>query len=80
MSKAHIPPAIAIRGMLKQFGRSKFLVFANWTDRKKKKNKGTSIFWLLYLVYTIDQPFDHVCIDLTEKCDKNLKFWNLKEN
>ena len=27
--------------------RSKFLIFANWRDRKKKKNNGTSIFWLL---------------------------------
>ena len=40
-------PAVAIRGMLKQFCRSKFLIFANWRDRKKKKSKGTSIFWLL---------------------------------
>ena len=29
-SKAHIPPAIAIRGMLKQFCRCKFLMLANW--------------------------------------------------
>ena len=37
VSKAHIPPAIAIRRMLKQFCRCKFLMLANWWDKKKKK-------------------------------------------
>ena len=45
--QAHIPLAVAIRDKLKQFCRGKFLIFANWRDRKKKKNKGTSIFWQL---------------------------------
>ena len=44
---AHIPMAIAIRDMLKQDCRCNFLMFANWRDRKKKKNKGTSMYWLL---------------------------------
>ena len=48
--------------MLKQFCRSKFLIFANWRDRKKKKSKGTKIFWLLVFGVHIDQPFAHVCI------------------
>ena len=37
VSKAQIPLAIAIRGMLKLFCRSKFLIFANWRDRKIKE-------------------------------------------
>ena len=35
--QSHIPPAIAIRGMLKQFCRCKFLMLANWWDRKKEE-------------------------------------------
>ena len=67
-------PAIAIRGILKKFCRSKFLIFAHWRYRKKKKNKGTSIFWLLVLVYTIDEQFAHVCIRL-QLCRPYRKVW-----
>ena len=42
-----MPPAVAIKVMLKQFLKKQAVIFGNWRDRKKKKNKGTSIFWLL---------------------------------
>ena len=61
MSKAHIPPAIAIWGKLKQFCRSKFLIFPNWRDRKGRKIKEKVYSGCLCLVYTIEQPFAHVC-------------------
>ena len=75
---AHIPPAAAIRGMLKQFCRSKFLIFVNWRDRKKKKNEGTSIFWLLVVGVHNRSTLFPLCVSsfnfvgLTEKCDKKI--------
>ena len=47
MSKAHIPPAVAIIDRLKQFVDASFLSLPIGETEKKKKNKGTSIFWLL---------------------------------
>ena len=82
MSKAHISPAIAIRGMLKQFCISKFLIFANW--RQKKEAKGTSIFWQLVFgvhnrstlcpcVYQFKLSMPH------RKVWQKINFWNLRE-
>ena len=59
--------AVAIRGKLKQFCRCKFIIVANWRDRKKNKNKGTSIFWLQFAPMCVSS-FNFV--GLTEKCDK----------
>ena len=61
VSKAHIPPAIAIRGVLNKFCRCNFLMFADWRDKKKKECVCTGY---LYVVYTVDQPIAHVCIKL----------------
>ena len=69
---AHIPPAIAIRGMLKQFCRSKF---ANWRDRKKTRKIKEQVYsGCLYLVYKIDQSFAYVCIKF-QLCRPHRKVW-----
>ena len=40
-------PGLSHQRYVETICSSKFLIFANWRDREKKKNKGTSIFWLL---------------------------------
>ena len=67
MSKAHIPQVIAIRSMLKQFCRYKILIFPNWRDRKKKKNKengqikGMIRSSMLIPFYAIQQVIPNIC-------------------
>ena len=74
-----------VSGMLKQFCRSKFLIFDNWRDRKKKKNKGTSIFWLL-VVGMHNRSTICPCVyqvsplkALQKSVIKKLMFWYLRE-
>ena len=64
--------------------RSKFLIFANWRDRKRREIKEQVYSGCLFLVYTIDQPFapmcvssfNFVCLSVPEKRDEI--FWYLK--
>ena len=62
MSKAHIPPAVAIRGMLKQFAEASFKSLLIGETERRRKIKEQEYSGCLFLVCTIDQSFACVCI------------------